>query len=210
MNDPFSDARAGEDDAGGPVEGRAGTRAVAFQGARGAYGDLAIDRLWGEATPRQGCRDFAGVLAAVQRGEAGAGVLPVHNAIVGDIPGVDEAIRRSGLRRVGEVTVPVRHCLLALPGSELGEVRLVFSHPVALAQCGAFFARHPHLRACESYDTAGAAREVAARRSPTEGAIAAEGCAARYGLVILARDVGDRLDNWTRFAVVVQAGAPQR
>lgn len=181
-------------------------RVVAFQGERGAYGDSAIDQLWGEAILRECCRDFAGVVAAVQRGVAEAGVLPVRNAIVGEIPGVEDAITRSGLRRVGEVTVPVRHCLLARSGSELGEVRLVYSHPVALAQCRAFFARHPELRACESYDTAGAARDVAARRSPTEGAIAAEACAARYGLTILARDVGDRPDNWTRFAVVVRAG----
>ena len=181
-------------------------RVVAFQGERGAYGDLAIERVWGDDVLRERCWQFDDVLAAVECGVADAGVLPVHNAIVGEIPGVEEAIRRSGLRRVGEVTVPVRHCLLVPQRSGIGELRRVFSHPVALAQCRAFLARHPHIRACESYDTAGAAREVAARRSPAEGAIAAEGCAARYGLAVVARDIGDRADNCTRFAVVARAG----
>lgn len=202
MTEGWRGARRAE----GLLEAAFDVRVVAFQGERGAYGDLAIDTLWGTSIRRECCRDFAGVLEAVQRGDAVAGVLPVYNAIVGRIPGVDEAIARSGVRRAGEVTVPVRHCLLAALGSELGTLRLVFSHPVALAQCRAFLARHPTLESRESFDTAGAARDVAARGSPSEGAIAPEGCAERYGLAIVARDIADRADNWTRFAVVARAG----
>lgn len=180
---------------------------VAFQGERGAYGDLAIATRWGDDddAERLGCRDFADVVAAVRDGRAGAGVLPVHNTIVGAIPGVARLLEDAGLHVAGEVTVPVRHCLLACAGEALAGVRVVHSHPVALAQCGAFLARHPWMQARASHDTAGAAREVAARRARGEGAIADAACAARYGLVVLARDVGDRADNATRFAVVERA-----
>ncbi|MGQ0648741.1 MAG: prephenate dehydratase domain-containing protein [Gemmatimonadaceae bacterium] len=175
---------------------------VAFQGERGAYGDLAIERLWGAGARRLTRRDVEGVVLAVAVGAAGFAVLPVHNEIIGEIPGVQQAIGRSGLSVHGYVTVPVRHCLLARPGATLASVRTVFSHSAALDQCGGFLRRHPWMRRTASYDTAGAAREVAVRGQESEGAIASEECAARYGLDILARDVGDRDDNATRFAVL--------
>jgi prephenate dehydratase len=181
-------------------------RVVAFQGERGAYGDLAIERLWsGTGAPmRERCWDFAGVIRAVMTGSADAALLPVHNAIVGAIPGVDEAIGQSGLTRRGEVTVPVRHCLLAQPDVTLTAITDVWSHPVALAQCGIFLAHHPHLSPRATYDTAGAAREVAARHLAHEAAIADERCAERYGLAVVARDVADRPDNATRFAILTR------
>ena len=100
--------------------------------------------------------------------------------------------------------VPVRHCVLALPGASFTNLRELFSHPAALAQCQEFFQARAFLQGRETYDTAGAAREVAARRRLWEGAIASEECAALYGLRVVARDVGDRADNVTRFAVVAR------
>ena len=189
--------------AGWPNERRS-PRVVAFQGERGAFGDLAIEMLWGDTALRERCWDFAGVLAAVGSGVADAGVLPVHNVIVGEIQGVEEAIVRSTLRRVGEITVPVRHCLLGQRGSTLAQVHVAWSHVVALAQCDEFFSHHPQIERRPRYDTAGAAREVAARRSLGEAAIASEACATRYGLDVLVRDIGDRADNATRFAIVAR------
>ncbi|MEO7963782.1 MAG: prephenate dehydratase domain-containing protein [Gemmatimonadaceae bacterium] len=179
-------------------------RVVAFQGERGAYGDLAIDQRWGSDVLREPCWDFEGVIASVVRGAADAGVLPVTNVIVGNIPGVKDAIARSGLQRVDTVTVPVRHCLLGVRGSDVSRIRIASSHAVALAQCAYFFARHAEIEARARYDTAGAAREVAARRTLGEAAVASAECAARYGLVILERDIGDRSDNATTFAVIVR------
>jgi prephenate dehydratase len=175
---------------------------VALQGERGAYADLAIERVWGSRVRRMHCRDFEGVVAALTSGDARYGVLPVRNAIIGEIPGVAEALGRASLTVQLLVEVPVVHCLLAVPGATLAELRFVFSHPAALGQCQTFLAKRPWLTAVTSYDTAGAAREVAARGEPSEGAIAGEPCAARYGLEVLAREVGDRLGNSTQFAVL--------
>lgn len=177
---------------------------VAFQGERGAYGDMAIERRWGAGALRIRCWDFDGVVSAVASGEADFGVLPVHNVIVGEIDETRAAIANPALHIEDEVTVPVRHCVLVLRGVKAESLRELFSHPVALAQCTSWLRAHPSLRACAAYDTAGAAREVAARRRPWEGAIASEECATRYGLQVIARDIGDRTDNATRFAIVAR------
>jgi prephenate dehydratase len=191
------------DDLRGRLRPNGGEQAVvAFQGERGAYGHLAIEGLWGARAWVMPCWSFADVIAAVEQGRAGYAVLPVHNEIIGEIPGVHDAIAEAGLAVIGEVRQAVRHCLLGVRGSALTDITAIYSHPAALAQCHAFLARSPAMIPYEAYDTAGAARDVAARGRPHEGAIADEGCAERYGLQLLARDIGDRDDNATVFAVV--------
>lgn len=178
---------------------------VAFQGERGAYGHLAIERLWGARAWLLPCWTFADVIARLEQGRAEFAVLPLRNEIVGEIPGIAESIEDAELEIVGELRLPVRHCLLALPGSGLDDITTVFSHPVALSQCKKFLEAHPAMRPREANDTAGSARDVAARGRANEGAIAAEGCAERYGLHVVARNVGDREDNATVFGVVRRA-----
>lgn len=181
---------------------------VAFQGERGAYGHLAIERVWGERSEVVPCRSFEDVVSAVDSGRAEYAVLPLRNEIIGGIAGVGELIAAAGLQVAGEIRQPVQHCLLAPAGSVIGEVTAVFSHPAALAQCRGFLARHGAMAPREAYDTAGAARDVAARGDRREAAIAAEGCAERYGLQLLARGIGDRDDNATIFAVVHSRRGP--
>jgi prephenate dehydratase len=207
---------------------------VAYQGGPGAYGEAAVGRYWnGEADPVP-VRSFPAVLAAVAAGDVDFGVVPVWNAVMGAVREACDAIAAAGdrVREVGEVTVPVRHALLALPGATLAGLRAVGSHGAALAQCRRFFAAHPHAAPVVAWDTAGAARELAALgagRGPesvevaaeppwwaavpgagpeTLAAIASAAVAARHGLAVLADDVGDDPHNATRFAVV-RAQAPR-
>lgn len=180
---------------------------VAFQGERGAYGHLAIEALWGRRAWLRPCATVADVVAALERGDAGHAVLPVHNEIIGEIPGVRAAIEAAGLAVLGHVRQVVRHALLGHREAVLADVTDVFSHPAALAQCRAFLARHARMTPRPWHDTAGAARDVARRARRHEAAIADAGCAVRYGLQLLAAHVGDREDNATWFAVV-QRGRP--
>jgi prephenate dehydratase len=177
---------------------------VAFQGERGAFGFLVVERIWGTRAWVLPSRTFADVIAAVEEGKAEYGVLPVRNTIIGDIPGVRSALDESALHSVGEVVQPVRHCLLGHPHSTLADITSVYSHPAALAQCVAFLRRNPAMVPREAYDTAGAARDVAARGRGDEAAIASDDCVDRYGLQLLARDVGDTDDNATTFVVVAR------
>lgn len=175
---------------------------VAFQGARGAFSELAVRHWWREAEPLP-CTSFAAMLAAVADGLADAGVLPVANRIVGPVEPALAALAAVGatVRITGQVTIPVNHALMAGAGTTLADVRVVRSHPVALAQCTRLVARLG-AEAQEAYDTAGAARELATHPDPRVAVIAPAGAAERYGLVLLAEAVQDDPDNWTRFARV--------
>lgn len=183
---------------------------VAYQGERGSNGDQAIDLHWGTTVERKGYRGFAGVIDAVVRGETDAAVLPVHNAVIGEIPGIGAMLGTAPVRVVDHVEVDVMHCLLGVPGATLSQVVIARSHPAALAQCARFFMNHPGIAARMDYDTAGAARRVARKRIPSHAAIAPAGCAGRYGLEVLAEGIADLVANRTRFAVVERASVEQR
>lgn len=181
---------------------------IAFQGELGAYSEEAVTRLCGaDATPVP-CRENADVTRAVADGVVDAGVLPLENSLAGTVvASYDAIVGTPGLVAVAECVLPIHHCVLAPPGASLASLREVASHPVALAQCRGFLARHPQLTARAAYDTAGAARDAAAAGDPARGAIAGRGAARRYGLAILAADVEDRDDNRTRFVEVRRTAA---
>jgi prephenate dehydratase len=174
---------------------------VAFQGELGAYSEEAVRRYWpGESTepvPKRSCAD---VVRALEDGTVDYGMLPIENSLAGNVVATYDAL--AAAREcwvVGEEILPIHHCLLALPGTCLDELTRVASHPVALAQCGRFLERHSNMESEASYDTAGAASDVAASGDRARAAIAGRGAAKRFGLEILASDIEDRPDNQTRF-----------
>ena len=180
---------------------------VAFQGEHGAYSELAAERLWPGAKTVP-CREMVDVVRAVAREVVNVGVLPIENSIAGTVTStLDALLEADGVHLTGEAIVPIHHCLLALPGATIDRIRWVQSHPVALAQCRSLFARYPTLEARIVYDTAGAARDVAASRNAGRAAIASAVAAQRYGLAILAENIEDRPDNRTRFVAVSRAPA---
>ncbi len=174
---------------------------VAFQGELGAYSEDAVRRYWPrentEPVPKRSCAD---VVRALEEGTVDYGMLPIENSLAGNVVATYDAL--TAAREcwvVGEEILPIHHCLLALPGTRIAELTRVSSHPVALAQCGRFLERHADMEAEASYDTAGAARDLAASGDRTRAAIAGRGAAERFGLEILASDIEDRPDNQTRF-----------
>lgn len=175
---------------------------VAYQGAPGAYSEEAVVRLWPNATPVP-MRECIQVARAVESGEASAGVLAVENTLAGSVVASYDALATCAqVVAIGEMIIGIHHCVLAAPGASLAALRWVESHPVALAQCGRFFDRHPHLEPRATYDTAGSAQEVARARDPRRAALASRLAAAHYGLEILEADVEDRPDNQTRFVAI--------
>jgi prephenate dehydratase len=179
---------------------------VAFQGELGAFSEQGIAQLWANGADPVPMREFIDVARAVEAGEVELGLLPVENTLAGSVIGSYDALFAcEALHVVAETVVAIHLCVLALPGATLESLRTVSSHPVALAQCQRFLRSQPHLAAHAAYDTAGAARDVAARGDPAAGAIAGRPAAKRYGLEILAADVEDRPDNQTRFFAVARA-----
>jgi len=174
---------------------------VAFQGELGAFSELAIAQCWPDAEPVP-CREFADVTRAVETGAVHAGVLPIENTIIGPITAARAALAAAAVTITGETTVPIRPLLLACPGVTLADVRQVSSHPAALAQCAAFLARHPEWEIVAAYDTAGAARDLAAACDLTRAVIASAAAAQRYALRTLQTHVADREDSATTFVTI--------
>lgn len=177
---------------------------VAFQGAFGAFSELAVRQQWPAGADALPCHTFPEALATVLSGDADFAVIPVENAIAGEVLAATQALADVADRIVqrSELRVGVRLCLLAPAGATLASLRAVHSHAMALAQCRIFFARHGWLTPTPHEDTAGAAADVAAWGDPTIAAIASEAAATRHELEIIARDIEDARANWTRFVVV--------
>lgn len=177
---------------------------VAFQGEPGAFSELAIRQQWPQGATPVPSATFPEALAHVLAQRADFAVVPVENAIVGPVQVALDALAAVGdaVDVRAETRVPIHLCLMAPAGATLAALRTVASHPVALAQCRSFFARHEWLAGTPHADTAGAARAVAEAGDRTRGAVASAVAAERYGLDILANHLEDVPHNWTRFVVV--------
>lgn len=184
------------------------TQRVAYQGEPGAYSDEAIRQHFGthvEAVPHA---SFTLALDALASGDCDRAMLPLENAIAGRVDLAHDALDAfdDQLVPVDDHRLIIELCVLGIPGAMLATVQQLFSHPVALAQCRIFLARHPWLEVQPHADTAGAAREVSVRGDRTVGAIASALAAERYGLEILTRAVQDIPHNWTRFSILARRG----
>jgi len=173
---------------------------VAFQGEHGAFGEMAIRAFLPSAVPIS-CREFEDVFKGVESGSFDFGMVPVENSIEGAVTSVNDLLVETSLQIVGEVRVPVHHCLLTLPETDYREIKVAYSHPQALSQCRGFLQRN-NLEARPFYDTAGAAMMLAEDRPRAAAAIASRLCAELYGLEILKENVEDHKSNSTRFIVL--------
>ncbi|WP_085441878.1 prephenate dehydratase [Magnetofaba australis] len=179
---------------------------VAFQGMPGAYSEQACrERLpGGEYLP---FKTFEEVFDAVDEGRVQLGMVPVENSMAGVVSDSYDLLAIKDLHIIGEYFLPVRHCLMAHRGVSLEQVRKVYSHPQALAQCQGFLKRQGWERVAV-YDTAGAAEDLSRNGHPHEAAIASELAAELYDLEILARNIQDSRRNTTRFLVISKQGKP--
>ncbi|MFI5168384.1 MAG: prephenate dehydratase [Thermoanaerobaculales bacterium] len=180
-------------------------RRVAYQGAEGSYSHLAARKYFAERADEmefRGHPTFAAALHEAERGRAGYAFLPIENTTAGSINETYDLLRGTELHIVGEEIWEVRHCLLALAPIKPTKLRRILSHPQALAQCAAFLRGLAGVEAAAFEDTAEAARKVREDGDPTQGAIASEEAGHLHGLVVLARDIADQPENWTRFVLV--------
>ena len=181
---------------------------VAYQGIAGAYSEDAIRLYFGpdiEAVPHE---TFGEVFAAVERGDMDHGMLPVENSIAGSVNWSYELLMEHDLRIYAEVILRVRHLLLTVPGTTIEDVRVVRSHPQALAQCTRYLARHG-FKAEQTTDTAGSAHDLLANPEPGVAVIAGQGAADLTGLAVLDQEIENSSSNYTRFFVLSLHDAPR-
>ena len=175
---------------------------IAFQGAPGAYSDLACRSARPELTTLA-CRAFEDTIAAVHEGRAALAMIPIENSVAGRVADIHHLLPQSGLHIIGEHYQPVNHHLLGLQGARLEAITHVHSHIHALNQCRKLITELK-LTPVVRLDTAGAASEIAAAHDPTQAVIASELAGAIYGLVSLRANIEDAEHNTTRFLIMAR------
>jgi prephenate dehydratase len=178
---------------------------VAYAGEPGAFAEDAVLAAFGEIE-RRALGSFREVFEAVSSGQALAGVVPIENVINGTVRENYDLLLEHDLQIVGEVVVPVRLCLAALPGQGMDQIDRVYSHIQALGQAEAFLRARPW-QLLTTYNTAGAGKSIVERGEWGAAAVLSPRAAGLFGLQILADEIGDLPGNRTRFVVLARLGA---
>jgi prephenate dehydratase len=179
-------------------------QSIAYAGEPGAFAEDAVLIAFGDV-PRTPVGSFRAVFDAVTAGHAVAGVVPIENVIHGTVRENYDLLIEFELGIVGEVIVPVRLCLAALPGQRLEDVERVYSHIQALGQAEAFL-RSRSWQLLSTYNTAGAGKSIADTGERGAAAVLSPRAARLFGLEVLADDIGDLPENRTRFLVLARPG----
>jgi chorismate mutase / prephenate dehydratase len=175
---------------------------VAYPGRDGAHSAAACDRLFPDGADLVPLPSFAAVAQAATAGDVHFGVLPIESSLSGSVAETHDILHDSSLSITSETILPIRHCLAGPELVPLEQIKIVRSHPAALDQCRRLLAGMPWATAIAAATTADAASEVSERKDPTEAAIASERAATMYGLTVIAGDVGDHSEAYTRFVSV--------
>ncbi len=176
---------------------------IAFQGEHGAYSELAAYEYFGSVVNTLPCQTFEDVFRLVDEGQTSHGLIPVENSLAGSIHRNYDLMLRYDLNIVGEYFLRVSHCLLALPGVRLEDIRSVHSHPQGLAQCEANLFKLGVEQVAE-VDTAGSARLVRDQGDKSAAALASKRAAEVYELQILSEHMEDDPANFTRFLALAK------
>ncbi len=178
---------------------------VAFQGERGAYSEAAAVALYGNGATIMPLPSFEEVFRSVQEGACERGVIPIENSLAGSIHRNYDLLLQHSLHIVGEVNVHVVHHLIANRGVTLEQVRRIYSHPQALAQCEQSLARLADVQVVPTYDTAGSVKMIKEQGLRDAAAIASLRAAELYDMDVLQSRLEDAPDNYTRFLALARA-----
>ncbi len=175
---------------------------VVYQGVEGAYSHGAAIQYFGEDVDAYHVRSWEDAMKDVEEGRADYAVLPIENSSAGAVSDNYDLLIKYHNYIVAEVFLPVSHALLGLPGAELSDIRLVFSHPQALMQCSEYLNSHREWRQISVENTAVAAKKIIEEGDKSQAAVASEIAGKLYGLQILAPAINHNKNNTTRFIVI--------
>lgn len=173
---------------------------IGFMGEHGSFGEVAA-RKWNEKHIPITFSEFSEVFEGVEDKALDYGVVPVENKLGGVITSVNELLISKNINIIGEVTLPIHHCLLALPDTDHREIRIVYSHQQGLSQCRQFLKRN-NLEGRPFYNTAAAAKMLSKDKPKSTAVIASKLCAELYDLEVIKENLEDTENNTTRFLVI--------
>ena len=175
---------------------------VVFQGAEGAYSQMAMMKYFGEQVNCFHVDTFRDAMCAIEEGSADFAVLPIENSTAGIVNEIYDLLVEFENYIVGEQIIKIEHCLMGLPGTDFEQIRTVYSHPQSLMQSARYLNEHDNWRQISMQNNAFAARKVSQDGDKSQVAIASEQAAKIYGLDILKRGVNQSETNSTRFIIV--------
>jgi prephenate dehydratase len=180
---------------------------IAIQGELGSFSHEAAEAILPRAKVVPCARSLE-VFDRVKRGTAEGAVIPIENSLAGSVAEHFDLLLSREVYIVREFRLRIVHNLIGLPGAKLGDVRRVFSHPVALDQCRDLFARNPKIEPVPFYDTAGSVKHVVAEGLRDAAGIASRRAAEVYRGKILKAGIEDDKKNFTRF-FLIRRGKPR-
>lgn len=175
---------------------------IAIQGVKGSFHEIAAKKYFGEDIRLEMCDSFPQLFESIETGKSTFGVVAIENTVAGTILPNYALLRNSDYKVIGEVYLRIEHQLLALQGTKIADLKEVYSHPMAINQCRAFFRKHPHIKLISADDTAASAARLAESQEKTRGAIASRLASTTYDLEILAESIEDNKRNFTRFLII--------
>lgn len=178
---------------------------VSYQGTDGAYSHLAAMRHFEERHKQvdyYGYDTFQEAAQALKNEQVDFAMLPIENTTAGSINDIYDILGASNLHIIGEEIIKIVHCLLAVEPVDVSKIRRILSHPKAIEQCTHFLSRLPRCTVESYLDTAISAKRVLEDGDLSQAAIAGAHAADLYGLHIIAHDIANQQENYTRFVVV--------
>lgn len=175
---------------------------VCYQGAEGAYSELAMKKFFGDDVNSFHVETFRDAMQVLEEGSADYAVLPIENSTAGVISETYDLLTEYENYIVGEQIIEIRHCLMGVKGATLSDIKTVYSHPQSLMQSARFLNQHSDIRQIGMKNNAFAARKVSEDNDKTEAAIASSLAAKIYGLDIIQEGINQADSNSTRFIVV--------
>lgn len=172
---------------------------VAIQGGLGAYHGIAAENFFNEEVEVIPCSTFRDIFTTINKNTDVIGIMAIENTIAGSLLPNYDLLKENKFPIIGEFKQRISHCLAALPGQSIHDIKEVHSHPIALMQCVDFLDKMPNVKIMEHEDTALAAKDIAAEKLLGCAAICSERAAEIYGLDVLAKGIETNKHNFTRF-----------
>lgn len=177
-------------------------KSVAIQGIIGSFHHIVSQQYFDSSVEVKECLSFDKVVDSLLQKESDAAVMALENSIVGSILSNYALIDNHNLHIIGEHYLDIQHHLMALPNQTIDDIKEVYSHPMALLQCKAFFKKHPHIKLVEDKDTAEVAKRIQQNQLSNIAAIASTLAAELFDLEIISESIQTINENETRFVIV--------
>ncbi|OTA20960.1 prephenate dehydratase [Xenorhabdus beddingii] len=183
------------------------TARITFLGPKGSYSHIAARQFAARHFNQLvecSCHKFPDIFSLVEIGQADYGILPLENTSSGAINEVYDLLQHTPLSLVGEITLPINHCLLISGKTDISKIKTVYSHSQPFQQCNQYLNQYPHWNIIYCESTAAAMQKVAELNSPEVAALGSEVGGALYELQVLENNLANQQDNSTRFIVVAR------